>query len=118
MIKKVRVTVDGKPFDVTVELPDDASPVAAPQALPSPVSAPAPAPIQVAPGDVPSPLAGHVVAVGVANGQPVKKGDALVTIEAMKMNTFVLAPTDGKVAAVNVKVGDAVSEGQPLVRIK
>jgi len=120
MIKKVRVTVDGKPFDVTVEIPDDAPPTAALQAPPpQPVAAPAPASPQLAgAGEIPSPLAGHVVAVAVSVGQHVKKGESLVTVEAMKMNTFVLAPVDGKVAAVNVKVGDAVSEGQSLLRIE
>jgi biotin carboxyl carrier protein len=123
MIKKVRVTVDGKPFEVTVEIPDDApAPITA-------TSAPVPAaagPLPIAPppvpaaasGDVPSPLAGHIVGIAVTVGQTVKKSDSLVTVEAMKMNTFVLAPSDGKVSAVHVKVGDAVSEGQALVRIE
>lgn len=124
MIKKVRVTVDGKPFDVTVEIPEDAPlPVSstppAPAAAPSqPAPAPASAPTEAAPGDVPSPLAGHIVAVAVTLGQNVKKSDSLVTVEAMKMNTFVLAPADGKVTAINVKVGDVVNEGQALVRIE
>lgn len=119
MIKKVRVTVDGKPFDVTVEIPDDAPPIVAPQhpaSQPAPV--PAPAPPQAAAGEIPSPLAGHVVSVSVTVGQSVKKGEALVAVEAMKMNTFVLAPFDGKVAAIHVKIGDPVSEGQPLVRME
>ena len=122
MIKKVRVTVDGKPFDVTVEIPDDAPSPAAPAlsapAAAAPQPAPAPAPVQSAPGDIPSPLAGHVVAMAVTLGQTVKKGESLVTIEAMKMNTFVLAPSDGKVTAINVKVGDVVGEGHSLVRIE
>jgi glutaconyl-CoA/methylmalonyl-CoA decarboxylase subunit gamma len=120
MIKKVRVTVDGKPFDVTVEMPDDAPPPVspAPSAPAAVAPQPTPAPLQAAPGDVPSPLAGHIVAVAVALGQAVKRGESLVTVEAMKMNTFVLAPADGKVTALNVKVGDVVSEGQALVRIE
>ncbi|MGA2749929.1 MAG: biotin/lipoyl-containing protein [Verrucomicrobiota bacterium] len=126
MIRKIRVTVDGKPFDVTVEIPDDVQPAAPPPpAPPSTASAPAiPAEAPPAPsapqgaGDVSSPLAGHIIAVAVAVGQSVKKSDPLLTIEAMKMNTFVLAPIDGKVAAIDVKVGDVVSEGQLLIRIE
>jgi biotin carboxyl carrier protein len=119
MIKKVRVTVDGKPFDVTVEIPDDAPPPVSPSPAAShPAPPPSPASSHPAPGEIPSPLAGHVVGVSVTVGQRVKQGESLVTVEAMKMNTFVLAPADGKVAAINVKVGDAVSEGQPLIRIE
>ena len=53
----------------------------------------------------------------VAAGQEVKEGDHLVTLEAMKMNTFVFAPKSGKVAALLTEVGAAVEEGQILARI-
>jgi pyruvate carboxylase len=56
--------------------------------------------------------------VVVAAGQQVKEGDHLLTLEAMKMNTFVFAPRAGKVAEVKVSVGAAVEEGQPLVRLE
>jgi len=133
MIKRLRVTVDGQAYDVTVELPEDGAPAApAPAAAPvnppppaAPVAAPAPAPAptparSAAPagaGDVPSPLTGRVTAVVVAAGQEVKEGDHLVTLEAMKMNTFVFAPKSGKVAALLTEVGAAVEEGQILARI-
>jgi biotin carboxyl carrier protein len=67
---------------------------------------------------VPSPLAGRVTAVVVAAGQSVKEGDHLLTLEAMKMNTFVFAPKSGAVAEVKTAVGDAVEEGQVLMRIQ
>jgi biotin carboxyl carrier protein len=54
--------------------------------------------------------------MGVA-GQAVKAGDHLVTLEAMKMNTFVFAPKDGKITAMLTEVGAAVDEGQVLVKI-
>jgi biotin carboxyl carrier protein len=129
--------VDGQAYDVTVELPEDGAPaLAAPAASPvnppppaAPVAAPAAAPAlaptpapatSAAPagaGDVPSPLTGRVTAVVVAAGQEVKEGDHLVTLEAMKMNTFVFAPKSGKVAALLTEVGAAVEEGQILARI-
>jgi biotin carboxyl carrier protein len=140
MIKKLRVTVDGNTYDVTVELPDDASapasavdPVSVPVAPAAPASTPtapaastpppppaaAAAPAGTAqPGDVPSPLAGRVTAVVVKVGQEVKEGDHLLTLEAMKMNTFVFAPKAGKVADLKVTVGDAVEEGQAMARIQ
>jgi biotin carboxyl carrier protein len=128
MIKKIRVTVDGKSYDVTVEVPDEPGVAAA--APPPPVSAAA-APAQSAPsqsapvvktaggpGAVPSPLAGRVIAIVVKPGQQVKAGDHLLTLEAMKMNTVVSAPRAGKVAEILTTVGVAVDEGQMLVRIE
>jgi len=61
---------------------------------------------------------GRVVAVDVKPGQEVKQGQQLLTIETMKMNTFILAPKAGKVLAVLVSVGDAVEEGRVLARIE
>jgi biotin carboxyl carrier protein len=135
MIKRLRVTVDGNSYDVTVEVPDEtnspaaaavstAPAIAAPQPAAAPVaSATTPAPAAAAPsgpsgpGDVPSPLAGRVTAIVVTLGQEVKEGDHLVTLEAMKMNTFVFAPKSGKVAEIQTAVGSAVEEGQSLVKI-
>jgi len=122
MIKKLRVTVDGKPFDVTVEIPEEDCLRHAP-ATPSPVQAapqptPSPASRSTAPGDIPSPLAGRITAVIAGPGQVVKEGEHILTLEAMKMNTFVFAPVAGKIAAILVAVGDTVAEGQPLARME
>jgi biotin carboxyl carrier protein len=62
-------------------------------------------------------LAGRVTAVVVAAGQTVKEGDHLLTLEAMKMNTFVFAPKAGKVLEIKAAVGDAVEENQVLMRV-
>ena len=141
MIKRLRVTVDGSSYDVTVEMVDEgagqlaAAPTApappviptnpAPPATPVPTATPVPA-VQpapataagpAAPGEVPSPLAGRVAAIVVTAGQDVKEGDHLLTLEAMKMNTFVFSPKSGKVAEIKTAVGDAVEENQVLMRI-
>jgi biotin carboxyl carrier protein len=131
MIKKLRVTVDGKSFDVTVEMPEDPGAPLAPQPPPAlpppspPPQTPTPEPVRPAPatatpgsGEVPSPLAGRVIAIIAQAGQQVKENDHLLTIEAMKMNTFVFAPKAGKVAEIKVSVGDAVNESQILARIE
>ncbi|NJK92693.1 MAG: hypothetical protein HC904_13230 [Blastochloris sp.] len=55
--------------------------------------------------------------VHVSAGQKVKEGEELVTVEAMKMNTFVFAPRDGEVAKIAVAAGDGVEEGQLLVSL-
>lgn len=134
-MKKLRITVDGKVFDVSVELLDQVSsttaapapaPVAAPApaasapvAAPSPApgSAPAPAPAAAGAGDVPSPLAGKVVSLDVAAGASVKAGDQILTLEAMKMNTIIYAPASGTLTAFCVNPGDTVQEGQALAKI-
>ena len=126
MIKKLRVTVDGKSFDVTVEVPEEStapplprSPAASPAQSPPPPPEPArAAPSAPASGDVPSPLAGRVIAIVAQVGQQIKENDHLLTLEAMKLNTFVFAPKAGKVAEIKVSVGDAVAEGQVLARIE
>ena len=79
-----------------------------------------PAPKPVAPaaaGSVVAPLAGKVVAIDVKVGDAVKEGDQVLTLEAMKMNTYIYADRAGKIAAINVAVGDGVEEGQALVAI-
>lgn len=132
-MKKLRITVDGKVFDVSVELLDQvssttAAPAPAPAAAPAPVAsapvaAPAPAPAPAAApaaagaGDVPSPLAGKVVSLDVAPGTVVKAGDQILTLEAMKMNTIIYAPSAGTLTAFCVSAGDTVQEGQALAKI-
>lgn len=132
MLKHLRITVDGKPYDVVVEdLTEDvggtlypspgtmaqAARTAAPVAAPPP-AAPAAVPSGAAgEGDKLAPLAGVVVEVNVKVGDSVKAGDKILTIEAMKMKTAVSAHRDGTVSSVPVKVGDAVDAGQVLVVI-
>ena len=61
-------------------------------------------------------MPGSVVAVHVQDGDHVRAGAALVSIEAMKMEHPVLAPHDG-VVRVLVAVGDQVRRGEPVVRV-
>lgn len=63
-----------------------------------------------------SPMPGSVVAVGVENATEVASGTTVVTVEAMKMEHALTAPTDG-VAELLVAVGDQVKVGQVLARI-
>ena len=127
-MKNLRITVDGKAFDVTVEiLGQDSCSRPAPAARPAasvasasvaapvaPAAAPTPAPVAAGAGDVPSPLAGKVVSLDAKVGQAVKTGDQILTLEAMKMNTLIFAPCDGTVTAFHVNPGDGVQEGQVL----
>ena len=129
---KYIVTVNGKQFDVEVEreggaktlsrspitraapmsAPVSAPPAAAPAA---PVSAPSPAAGASGGKTVVSPLPGMVLDVKVSQGAAVKSGQVLLTLEAMKMETEIVAPADGVVASVLVKKGDSVETDAQLV---
>ena len=130
---KLKITVHGVAYEVDVEVLDakdemrrSASPLPPPpvetQAVtgpvspagPAPVSAAAPAPLAGS-GGVASPIAGTVLEVKVKVGDQVTKGQSLLVIEAMKMETAIAAPDAGKVKAVPVAAGDAVRENQTLV---
>lgn len=66
-------------------------------------------------GKLVAPMPGRVVALHVAIGDAVKKGVALVVIEAMKMEHTIVAPADGAVTELPFGVGDQVEEGVELV---
>ena len=130
MLKHLRITVDGKPYDVVVEdvteepggtlYPSPGTMAQAAQpATPSPAPA-APAPAAPAAGndnDKLAPLGGVVIEINVKAGDTVKAGDKIMTIEAMKMKTAVSAHRDGTFQTIPVKVGDAVDAGQVLMTI-
>ncbi|AWL12683.1 Oxaloacetate decarboxylase [Saliniradius amylolyticus] len=64
-----------------------------------------------------APLAGNVIKLKVSTGQQVQKGDVVMIMEAMKMETEVRAAHNGTVAEILVKEGDAVQSGQPLLTV-
>src|SRR5262249_36949785 len=73
------------------------------------------------PGDplqVAAPMPGLVVTVGVAIGDKVTRGQKLVTMEAMKMETTLYAETDGRVGELLVKPGTQVETGELLLRLE
>ncbi|MDO8839068.1 MAG: acetyl/propionyl/methylcrotonyl-CoA carboxylase subunit alpha [Parvibaculum sp.] len=66
-------------------------------------------------GALKAPMPGKIVQVLAETGATIKRGAALVVMEAMKMEQTLLAAADGKVASVNVAVGDQVEAGAALV---
>ena len=72
---------------------------------------------QASDGAILSPMPGRMVAVTVKVGQSVTRGQALVTLEAMKMEHVLTAPFDGTVEQLSVALGDQVSEGVVLVQL-
>jgi 3-methylcrotonyl-CoA carboxylase alpha subunit len=69
-------------------------------------------------GALEAPMPGRVVAVHVAPGQSVTKGQELLVVEAMKMENALRAPREGRVKAVAARAGDMVSAGVVLVEIE
>ena len=124
-MKNYTITVNGSVYDVVVEegqtsgapaAAAPAAPKAAPKAAPAPAAAPASGggagKIKIDAG-----AAGKVFKIEANVGQAVKKGDAVVIVEAMKMEIPVVAPEDGTVASIDVAVGDAVEAGALLATL-
>ncbi|NLV31990.1 MAG: acetyl-CoA carboxylase biotin carboxyl carrier protein subunit [Acidobacteria bacterium] len=63
-------------------------------------------------------IPGVVAEISARKGQPVRQGEELLTLEAMKMLNRICAPIAGAVKAVRVKAGDKVSKGQVLVELE
>lgn len=110
------VTVNGKNYQVEMERKDaPAAPKAAPAAAPKAAAA---APAAAAPAGgkkVTSPLPGSIIKVLVKEGQAVKKGDTLLTLESMKMENPVQAECDGTIQQVAVTAGQTVMQDDLLV---
>jgi biotin carboxyl carrier protein len=133
MKKTLRITVNGKVYDVVAEIlgEEAAAPRVAEAAAglsaagsaataavePSP-RRPAATPPAGGTGAIVSPLAGKVVSIHAAVGNVVAAGQTVFTLEAMKMNTIVSAASGGTVATIHVSTGDAVEEGQLLMTLR
>lgn len=68
-------------------------------------------------GDVKAPMPGLVLSVMVQPGQKIQKGDAMVVLEAMKMENILKAAADGEVKKILVKKGDKVEKNQVMVSL-
>jgi pyruvate carboxylase len=68
--------------------------------------------------EVAAPIPGVITALAVGIGAKVAKGDKLVTMEAMKMQTTIYAQADGVVNEISAQVGDTVESKDLLMRLK
>ena len=131
-MKKFKVVVNGEPF--VVEVDDMLSPaVAVPAAVQSrpvppppkpvapPVAPPPPAaPVANAPagaGTIKAPMPGNINAVHVKVGDQVKSGQALLILEAMKMENEITSPINGSVKEIRIEKGQTVNNGDVLIII-
>jgi methylmalonyl-CoA carboxyltransferase small subunit len=132
---KLQIGVDGKTYEVDVEILEDDYTARTPGYIPpyQPMSATtvpsaavpsAPKSAAAPEGNVDeakvcrSPVAGVVLSVSAQPGQSLQPNDLMIVLEAMKMETNVTSPVAGKVKSVNVKAGDAVKVNQILVEFE
>lgn len=135
-MKKFKVTVNGKSYEVDVEELGTAAPAAPVPPAPAPVAATSPAPTpapaasaassatQAAPkGPIPdsavvvkAPMPGKISAIKQESGS-VTRGSVILVLEAMKMQNDIPAPQDGTLTEVRVAVGDNVKTGDVLAVI-
>lgn len=127
-MSKYRITVDGKTYEMDVELIGsngaavqpvkvESKPVvaAAPKAAaPAPSAKPAPA----SSGAVIAPMPGTILRVNKAEGDSVKAGDVVLVLEAMKMENEITAPVNGVIASLSLAAGSTVAGGDMLFEVK
>jgi len=139
-MKKFRVEVDGEEFIVNVEeigseagssavkstasagsRSTAAKAKAAPKkAAPKPKTKPQKemaSPAEAGEGDVVAPMPGSILEINVKKGETVAKGDNLIVLEAMKMETDILSDMRGKIESIFVSVDDQVESNQLLIKL-
>lgn len=130
MLRKFKITIDGKEYLVEMEEIGAPAQAATPvQPTPAPVSAPAepspqveeaqaPQPTAAAGADaIPSPMPGTILKVLVAVGDQVAENQPLLILEAMKMENEIVASSAGTVSAIHVSPGQVVNPGDGLITI-
>ena len=127
-MKKLLITVNGKRYEVDVEVVQDDDviqsqppfrpPVRTMDSYVTPVTTPLPAKTKPSAGDkksLTSPINGVVLEIPVKEGQNVKVNDVLFVLEAMKMKTNIASPQTGKIKSIRVKVNDTIEAGRVLL---
>lgn len=130
-MSKYRITLDGKTYEMDVELLGANGAVIAPAKVAAPVAAPvavapkaAPAPVAAKPaanagsGSVVAPMPGTILKVLKKDGDAVKAGDVVLVLEAMKMENEITAPVDGAIASLSLAEGSTVGGGDLLFEVK
>lgn len=137
-MKKLRITLNEKVYEVTVEvLEDDELSYPGANNIVEPVYPKAPIktinPVEMVPAApvhpkrpggqnagnfVFAPIVGTVTRILVEPGAVVKENDPLIILDAMKMDTYINAPRPGIVVSVDCQIGDSVHAGQKLIELK
>ena len=107
-MKNYTITVNGNTYDVTVE--EGGAGSAAPAA---PKASGAKGSVKIT-----APMPGKILGLKANAGDTVKKGQAIIILEAMKMENEIVAPQDGKIASMDVAVGASVEAGDLLASME
>lgn len=130
MLRKFRISIDGKKYLVEMEeiggapqsvpVPPTPAPSSTATATAEPTPQPAPTPVNK-PTKVndamPSPMPGTILRILVNVGDTVKANQPLLILEAMKMENEIVANQDGKISAIHVTLNQTVNAGDPLISI-
>jgi biotin carboxyl carrier protein len=126
-MKKLLITVNGKRYEVDVEVVQDDEageplpfrpPMRTMDSYVTPVTTPLPSKPKATSTDkktLSSPINGVILEIPVKEGQVVKENDILLVLEAMKMKTNISSPHAGKIKSIKVKVGETIEAGKPLL---
>jgi len=126
-MSKYRISFDGRTYEMEVEK-IDGSAVISSQPKPAPAAVPSQPAVKTASQQagvqpsaaanaVVSPMPGTILKVHSNVGETVQKGQAILVLEAMKMENEIVAPKEGKIVALHVKQGDTVQGGAALFEI-
>lgn len=130
MLRKFKISIDGTQYLVEMEeigapagpAPVVAAPAAAP--APAPAAAPAPAPAAAPSANAPAgahvqeaPMPGTILDIHVNVGDTVEVNQPVMVLEAMKMESEIVAEQAGTIASINVAKGDMVNPGDLLFSI-
>ena len=114
-MKKLKITVLGKSYEVLVEDMGDVAPEQTAYAeLQAPPSVPIPPVERNTAVTVSAPMSGTVIEITASVGDEVQAGSPLLKLEAMKMQNIIPSPKDGTVREILVQKGDTVSTGAPM----
>ena len=127
-MSKYKITLNGKAYEIEVEEMSEAeakaassakAPVSAAPAAPSAAPAPkASAPVSGGAGSVNAPMPGTILRVNKNVGDTVNAGEAVVVLEAMKMENDISSPKAGVIKSLAVAKGDTVASGQFLFEVE
>ncbi|MFQ9695459.1 MAG: acetyl-CoA carboxylase biotin carboxyl carrier protein subunit [Zhenhengia sp.] len=124
-MKKYKVNVNGTDYEIVLEVINETechTPVTlTPNSIssPTPTSTPTSTPAATSRSyPIKSPMPGNILSLHITPGKPVKKGEVLMILEAMKMENEILSPCDGQVTTIHVTQGTTVESGSLLCVIE